>query len=51
MCSLLFPFDTYSCREKDLWKIKLETRTDGEICAVSIPGDNISIEAIICSKH
>jgi hypothetical protein len=49
--SLLFPFGIYSCCEKDLWKIKLETRTDGAICAVSMPGGNIYIEAIICSKQ
>jgi hypothetical protein len=39
----VFPSGIYSCREKDLWKIKLETRTDGVICAVSTPGGNIYI--------
>jgi hypothetical protein len=39
----VFPSGIYSCREKDLCKIKLETRTDGAICAVSTPGGNISI--------
>jgi hypothetical protein len=40
------PSGIYSCREKDLWKIKHETRTDGEICAVSTPGGNIYLNHV-----